>query len=186
MQVVCESWNGEIQLVFSAAVFFSSCNAPGRERRSIAWQDKKGCVKDYKVKRFKYWPVQQAFLRILIMQHSWVGEHCVTRSIAWQDKKAACKTTTDPTLFIHFLKSSPQITKGSLWMQTYFRLSLLSMTEITSAFAGYIKEAFLNGRLLPTVKTISLHVLHVPSSREGEHFAFPRGKSAVLTYWTHC
>ena len=56
------------------------------------------------------------------------------------------------------------------------------MTEITSAFASYIKEAFLNGRLLPTVKTISLHVLHVPSSREGEHFAFPRGKSAVLTY----
>ena len=67
-------------------------------------------------------------------------------------------------------------------MQTYFGLSLLSMTEITSAFAGYIKEAYLHGRLLPTVKTISLHVLHVPSSREGEHFAFPRGKSAVLTY----
>ena len=67
-------------------------------------------------------------------------------------------------------------------MQTHSWFSLFSMTEITSAFASYIKEAFLNGRLLPTVKTISLHVLHVPSSREGEHFAFPRGKSAVLTY----
>ena len=67
-------------------------------------------------------------------------------------------------------------------MQTYFILLLLSMTEITSAFASYIKEAFLHGRLLRRVKTISLHVLHVPSSREGEHFAFPRGKSAVLTY----
>ena len=56
------------------------------------------------------------------------------------------------------------------------------MTEITTAFAGYIREAYLLGRLLPTVKTIYSHVLHVPSSREVEHFAFPRGKSAVLTY----
>ena len=80
------------------------------------------------------------------------------------------------------LESSPQITKGSPRMQTCFWSSLHSMTETTSAFVGYTKEAFLNGRLLPTVKTISLHELHVPSSREVEHFAFPRDKSAVLTY----